>query len=188
MQKITVSDVLLWFRYHKSEAYKEGFENICEIGRKRIELAGARIKKKAQLAGITLDTGFRVLKLDSSNMEDVYYTPREFTPDKLFINNIKTQDRSSEDLLFQVMLDLGIELSAKIEEHSYDNKKVFFVDNNYLIACFDKNISESIIETIARLEPYYFVMCDHSLSSDSMADNFDQIFRTYSKDTIRKIL
>ena len=173
----------------KSEAYKAGYKNICEIGKERIRRAGKKIKEEnADKEGIDkLDIGFRVLKLDNSNMQDVYYTPKEFTEQDLFADNVKP-DRTAEDLLFQVMLDLGVELSATIEQRTIDDKRVFFVNDNYLIACFDEAISESTITEIAKMQPRYFVMRDSSLASDNVADNFDQLFETYSKDTIRKIL
>ena len=171
----------------KSEAYKAGYKNICEIGKERIRRAGRKIKEEAGLQGQDLDIGFRVLKLDSSNMKDVYYTPKEFTEQDLFADNVK-EDRTPEDLLFQVMLDLGVKLSATIEQRTMDGKTVFFVDGNYLVACFDTDITEDTIKEIARLKPLYFVMRDSSLTSDSMADNFDQLFETYSKDTVRRII
>lgn len=173
----------------KSQARKLGYKNICEIGKERIRRAGKKIKEEnANKEGIDkLDIGFRVLKLDSSNMQDVYYTPKEFTERDLFADNVKP-DRTAEDLLFQVMLDLGVELSATIEQRTIDGKQVFFVNDNYLVACFDENISENIITEIAKMKPYYFMMRDSSLASDNVADNFDQLFETYSKDTIRKII
>ena len=166
-----------------------GYKTICEIGKERIRRAGKKIKEEnADKEGIDkLDIGFRVLKLDSSNMQDVYYTPKEFTEQDLFADNVKP-DRTAEDLLFQVMLDLGVKLSATIEQRTIDGKQVFFVNDNYLIACFDDNIAENTITEIAKMKPYYFVMRDSSLASDNVADNFDQLFETYSKDTIRKIL
>lgn len=133
------------------------------------------------------DTGSRVLKLDTSNMEDVYYTPEEFTDKTLFDNNIKP-DRTDEDLLFQTMIDLGIELSASIERMEIAGKTVWNVAENYLLACFDTEVNESTITAIARLHPYYFVMRDSSLANDNVADNFEQIFEHYSKDTIRRII
>ena len=173
----------------KSEAYKAGYKNICEIGKERIRRAGRKIKEEnAGKDGIDkLDIGFRVLKLDSSNMQDVYYTPKEFTERDLFADNVKS-DRTAEDLLFQVMLDLGVELSATIEQRTMDCKQVFFVNDNYLVACFDTELTEDTIKEIAKLKPYYFVMRDSSLASDNVADNFDQLFETYSKDTIRRII
>ena len=173
----------------KSEAYKAGYKTICEIGKERIRRAGKKIKEEnADKEGIDkLDIGFRVLKLDSSNMQDVYYTPKEFTERDLFADNVK-EDRTAEDLLFQVMLDLGVELSATIEQRTMGDKQVFFVNGNCLVACFDTDITEETIKEIAQQKPYYFVMRDSSLASDNVADNFDQLFKTYSNDTIRKII
>ena len=173
-----------------SETKKDqGYKNICEIGKERIRRAGKKIKEEnADKEGIDkLDIGFRVLKLDSSNMQDVSYTPQEFTMNDLFADNVKP-DRTAEDLLFQVMLDLGVELSDTIEQRTMNGKQVFFVNDNYLVACFDTDITEDTIKAIAKLKPYYFVMRDSSLASDNVADNFDQLFETYSKDTIRKIV
>lgn len=173
----------------KSEAYKAGYKTICEIGKERIRRAGAKIKEEAGLAAQNLDTGFRVLKCDTSNMKDVYYNPAEYEA-SLFSrleDNIK-EDRTPEDLLFQVMLDLGVLLSSKIEETTIAGKKVFNVEDNYLIACFDSDVSEETIKAIAKQKPYYFVMRDSSMASDSVATNFDQIFATYSPDTVRKVL
>ena len=214
----------------KSEAYKAGYKNICEIGKERIRRAGEKIKATNKKITITheitpvqevplddtgfsfqqtmfgeykgetkfdikdlcidnLDTGFRVLKLDSTNMKDVYYNPEEFeaTLFDSLEDNIK-EDRTPEDLLFQVMLDLGILLSSKIEETEIAGKKVFNVADNFLIACFDENVTDETITAIAKQKPYYFVMRDSSMASDSVATNFDQIFATYSPDTVRKVL
>lgn len=173
----------------KSEAYKAGYKNICEIGKERIRRAGAKIKEEAGLAAQNLDTGFRVLKCDTSNMKDVYYNPAEYEVNMFsrLEDNIK-EDRTPEDLLFQVMLDLGVLLSSKIEETTIAGKKVFNVEDNYLIACFDSDVSEETIKAIAKQKPYYFVMRDSSMASDSVATNFDQIFATYSPDTVRKVL
>ena len=135
----------------------------------------------------SLDIGFRVLKCDSSNMEDVYYSPDQLNQQDLFKNNVK-QDRSAEDLLFQVMLDLGIMLSSKIETKKVDNKTVYYVEGNYLVACFDENVKEGTITKLAKEKPYYFVMKDSSMADDSVATNFEQIFTTYSPETIRKVL
>lgn len=193
----------------KSEAYKAGYENICEIGKERIRRAGKmeyesvcgtagssmrwdsekRKNDKNYPCPENVDIGFRVLKCDSSNMKEVYYTPDEYEM-SLFDSledNIK-EDRTPEDLLFQVMLDLGILLSSKIEETTISGKKVFKVDGNYLIACFDENVTENVITEIAKQKPYYFVMRDSSMANDSVATNFDQIFASYSADTIRKVL
>ena len=173
----------------KSEAYKAGYKNICEIGKERIRRAGKMIKEEnASKEGIErLDTGFRVLKLDSSNMEDVYYTPQEFELQSLFNENVKA-DRTNEDLLFQVMLDLGIELSAKIDSKQIAGKNVHFVDDNYLVVCFDRNVNESTITEIAKLQPIYFVMRDASAANDNVIDNFEQIFKHYSPDTNCRII
>ena len=171
----------------KSEAYKAGYKNICEIGKERIRRAGKKIKEESPLTTQDLDTGFRVLKLDSSNMQDVYYTPSEFNEHKLFDDNIKP-DRTDEDLLFQTMIELGIELSAKIEKRSIAGKTVWSVSDGYLMACFDEEVNETTITEIARQQPYYFVMRDISLANDQVADNFEQIWEEYSKDTVRRIL
>ena len=171
----------------KSEAYKAGYKNICEIGKERIRRAAKKIKEEAGLLTQNLDTGFRVLKLDTSNMEDVYYTPQEFELQSLFNENVKA-DRTNEDLLFQVMLDLGIELSAKIESKQIAGKHVHFVDDNYLVACFDRDVNESTITEIAKLQPIYFVMRDASAANDNVIDNFEQIFKHYSPDTNCRII
>ena len=171
----------------KSEAYKAGYKNICEIGKERIRRAGKKIKEESPLTTQDLDTGFRVLKLDSSNMQDVYYTPADFNERDLFEDNIKP-DRTEEDLLFQSMIELGIELSAKIEKKEIAGKTVWNVSDGYLLACFDENVNETTITEIAKLCPYYFVMRDKSLANDNVAGNFEQIFEHYSKDTIRRII
>ena len=171
----------------KSEAYKAGYKNICEIGKERIRRAGKKIKEESPLTTQDLDTGFRVLKLDSSNMQDVYYTPSEFNEQKLFDDNIKP-DRTDEDLLFQTMIELGIELSAKIEKRSIAGKTVWSVSDGYLMACFDEEVNETTITEIARQQPYCFVMRDSSLANDQVADNFEQIWEEYSKDTVRRII
>lgn len=173
----------------KSEARKAGYETICQIGEERIRRAGKKIKEEAGLQGQDLDIGFRVLKLDSSNMEDVFYTPEEFSQANLFtsVDNVKP-DRTPLDLLFQVMPELDIELSAKIAEKKVNGKNVFFVDGTYLIATFDLDVNESTVTEIAKMRPQYFVMRDASAANDNVLDNFEQIFRHYSPDTIRKIL
>lgn len=162
---------------------------ICEIGKERIRRAGKKIKEDNLLITQGLDIGFRVLKCDTSNMKDVYYNPAEYEQ-SLFSrleDNIK-EDRTPEDLLFQVMLDLGVLLSSKIEETTIAGKKVFNVEDNYLIACFDSDVTEETIKAIAKQKPYYFVMRDSSMANDSVATNFEQIFATYSPDTVRKVL
>lgn len=210
----------------KSEAFKAGYKNICEIGKERIRRAGKKIKaqlmaegketrdiaeKKAQGNAVAtskaywidspeyksankqmasdLDTGFRVLKLDSTNMKEVYYNPAEITIDTIMgtVDNIK-EDRTPEDLLFQVMLDLGVLLSSKIEQSTIGGKTVFNVEDSYLIACFDDNVTDEVITAIAKQKPYYFVMRDSSMANDSVATNFEQIFAAYSPDTVRKVL
>lgn len=172
-----------------SEAYKAGYKNICEIGKERIRRAGQKIKEENKdKEGIEkLDIGFRVLKLDSSNMEEVYYTPHDFDVHSLFNENVKA-DRTGEDLLFQVLLDLGIELSAKIETRQIAGKTVHLVDDNYLVACFDRDVTEAAIKGIAELHPVYFVMRDASAANDNVIDNFEQIFRHYSPDTNCRII
>lgn len=201
----------------KSEAYKAGYKNICEIGKERIRRAGAKIlqavvtgagnlngegwgcgmpstpEERAYITKNVIDTGFRVLKCDTSNMKEVYYNPAEYEA-SLFSrleDNIK-EDRTPEDLLFQVMLGLGILLSSKIQVRSEKvgmrSYSYFDVEEGFLIACFDKNIDEEVITAIAKQKPYYFVMRDSSMASDSVATNFDQIFATYSPDTVRKVL
>lgn len=171
----------------KSEAYKNGYRDICEIGKERIRRAAKKIAEENPQA--KFDGGFRVLKCDTSNMKDVYYSPTEYQTSmfKELEDNIK-EDRTPEDLLFQVMLELGVLLSSKIEEKTIADKKVFNVEDNYLIACFDDNINEETIKAIAKQEPYYFVMRDSSMANDSVATNFEQIFATYSPSTIRKVL
>ena len=173
----------------KSEAYKAGYKNICEIGKERIRRAGAKIKGENPLGTMDLDVGFRVLKCDSTNMKDVYYHPDEYAANMfdMLSDNIK-EDRTPEDLLFQAMLDLGVLLSSKIEQTEIAGKKVFNAADNFLIACFDTDVTEETITAIAKQKPYYFVMRDSSLASDSVAANFDQIFATYSPDTVRKVL
>ena len=156
---------------------------ISELGKIRIALCGESLKDKVS------DVGFRVLKCDSTNMKEVYYNPAEYEP-SLFSrleDNIK-EDRTPEDLLLQVMLDLGVLLSSKIEETTIAGKKVFNVEDNYLIACFDDNVTEEVITEIAKQKPYYFVMRDSSMANDSVATNFEQIFAAYSPDTVRRVL
>lgn len=172
-----------------TEAARAGYKTICEIGKERIRRAGAKIKEENPMGTMDLDVGFRVLKCDTSNMKDVYYTPDEYTSDMfdMLTDNIK-EDRTPQDLLFQVMLDMGVLLSSKIEQADIAGKKVFNVADNFLIACFDDDVTEETITAIAKQKPHYFVMRDSSLANDSVATNFDQIFATYSPDTIRKVL
>ena len=163
--------------------------NICEIGEERIRRAGKKIKEESPLTTTDLDIGFRVFKVDSTNMEDVYYRPADYNQGQmeLFADNIKS-DRTPEDLLFQVMLDLGILLSSDIQETEIAGKKVFSVADGYLIACFDKNVTEETVKAIAQKQPVYAVFRDNSMASDSVATNFEQIFETYSPRTQRKVL
>ena len=164
----------------KSEAFKVGYKNICEIGKERIRRAGKKIKDDNPLTTQDLDIGFRVLKCDSGNMKDVYYTPNEYTATliKELEDNIK-EDRSAEDLLFHVLLDMGVLLSSKIEVVSVCGKKVFKVEDNVLIACFDESLTDEVITEIAKMQPMYFVMRDSSIANDSVAANFEEIFKTY---------
>lgn len=174
----------------KSEAYKAGYKNICEIGKERIRRAGRKIKEDAGLtAPADLDIGFRCLRLDESNMKPVYYTPEKTQQQDLFslVDNVKT-DRTPEDLLFQVMLDLGVLLSSPIEVKEIAGKKVFNVADGFLLACFDHDVTEDTVKAIAQIKPYYAVFRDSSMANDSVATNFDQIFEIYSPETVRKVL
>lgn len=171
----------------KSQARKVGYLTIPEIGKERIRRAAKMIAE--EYPDSQFDSGFRVLKCDTSNMKDVYYNPAEYEP-SLFSkleDNIK-EDRTPEDLLFQVMLDLGVLLSSKIEETTIAGKRVFNVEDNYLIACFDDNVTEDVITEIAKQKPYYFVMRDSSIANDSVATNIEQIFIAYSNDTVRRVI
>lgn len=171
----------------KSEAYKAGYKNICEIGKERIRRAAKKIAYENPKS--KFDGGFRVLKCDSSNMKDVYYNPSE-TQQSLFdtyADNIK-EDRTPEDLLFQVMLDLGVLLSSKIEETTIAGKQVFNVADGFLIACFDNDVTEETVKAVAEKKPYYAVFRDSSMANDSVATNFDQIFASISPETVRKVL
>ncbi|MGE9945035.1 site-specific DNA-methyltransferase [Phascolarctobacterium succinatutens] len=172
-----------------SEAYKAGYKNICEIGKERIRRAGKKIKEENPLTTQDLDIGFRVLKCDSSNMEDVYFTPKEYMDKQqsLFIDNIK-KDRSDEDLLFDAMLKLDTPLSSKIEKITIAGKTVYNVAQGHLMACFDKNVTDEVITAVAKEMPSYFVMRDSSQADDSVAINFEQIFNTYSPQTVRRVL
>lgn len=174
----------------KSEAYKAGYKNICEIGKERIRRAGRKIKKEAGLTAPTdLDIGFRCLRLSESNMENVYYAPEDTKQENLFnlVDNVRP-DRTPEDLLFQVMLDLGVLLSSSIEVKEMVGKKVFNVADGFLLACFDRDVTEETVKAIAQMKPCYAVFRDSSMANDSVAANFDQIFETYSPETVRKVL
>ncbi len=173
----------------KSEAYKAGYKNICEIGKERIRRAGKKIKEESPLTTQDLDTGFRVLKLDSSNMEDVYYSPKDTDQRTLFnmVDNVKP-DRTGEDLLFQVMLELGATLDSKIETTTVAGKTLYDVADGYLVACFDRDVSDEVVKTIAQMQPTYAVLRDTSMADDATATNFEQIFKTYSPNTTTRIL
>ena len=165
------------------------FRNICELGEERIRRAGKKIREDSPLTTQNLDIGFRCFTIDSSNMKDVYYKPSEYGQMNLgsFMDNIK-EDRTPEDLLIQVMLDLGVLLSSKIEQAEIAGKKVFSVADGYLIACFDKNVMDATVIEIAKRKPFYAVFRDSGMASDSVAANFEQFFETYSPNTVRKVL
>ena len=173
----------------KSEAFKAGYKNICEIGKERIRRAGKKIKKESPLTTQDLDTGFRVLKLDSTNMQDIYYSPKDISQADLFsqVDNVKP-DRTGEDLLFQVMLELGATLDSKIETTTIAGKTIYNVAEGYLVACFDPDVTDDVVKAIAQMQPAYAVLRDTSMKDDSTATNFEQIFKTYSPDTVTKIL
>ena len=173
----------------KSEAFKAGYKNICEIGKERIRRAGKKIKEESPLTTQNLDTGFRVLKLDSTNMQDIYYSPKDISQADLFsqVDNVKP-DRTGEDLLFQVMLELGATLDSKIETTTVAGKTIYNVAEGYLVACFDPDVTDDVVKSIAQMQPAYAVLRDTSMKDDSTATNFEQIFKTYSPDTVTKIL
>lgn len=173
----------------KSEAFKAGYKNICEIGKERIRRAGKKIKEESPLTTQDLDTGFRVLKLDSTNMQDIYYSPKDISQADLFsqVDNVKP-DRTGEDLLFQVMLELGATLDSKIETTTIAGKTIYNVAEGYLVACFDPDVTDDVVKAIAQMQPAYAVLRDTSMKDDSTATNFEQIFKTYSPDTVTKIL
>ena len=173
----------------KSEPAKAGYVTICDIGEERIRRAGRKIKGESPLTTADLDIGFRVFRVDTSNMKDVYYRPTEVDQGQMniFADNIK-KDRTPEDLLFQVMLDLGVLLSSKIEETVIAGKKVFSVADGYLIACFDKDVTDETVKAIAQRHPFYAIFRDAGMASDSVMTNFEQIFETYSPRTQRKVL
>lgn len=173
----------------KSEAFKAGYKNICEIGKERIRRAGKKIKEESPSTTQDLDTGFRVLKLDSTNMQDIYYSPKDISQADLFsqVDNVKP-DRTGEDLLFQVMLELGATLDSKIETTTVAGKTIYNVAEGYLVACFDPDVTDEVVKAIAQMQPAYAVLRDTSMKDDSTATNFEQIFKTYSPDTITRIL
>lgn len=170
----------------KKDAFQDGYKTICDIGEERIRRAGKKIKEETDA---DIDYGFRCFKVDSSNMKDVYYAPADVEQLSLdgFEDNIK-EDRTPEDLLIQVMLDLGILLSSDVEMQYIAGKKVFSVADGYLLACFDKDVNEKTVTEIAKKKPFYVVLRDNSMANDSVAANFEQIFETYSPETVRKVL
>lgn len=172
-----------------SDARKAGYFTICEIGKERIRRAGKKIKEESPLTTQNLDTGFRVLKLDSTNMQDIYYSPKDISQADLFsqVDNVKP-DRTGEDLLFQVMLELGATLDSKIETTMVAGKTIYNVAEGYLMACFDPDVTDEVVKAIAQMQPAYAVLRDTSMKDDSTATNFEQIFKTYSPDTVTKIL
>ena len=173
----------------KSEAYRAGYRNICEIGKERIRRAGAKIAAEAGEKAAGLDIGFRCLRLDTSNMTDVYYAPDAVTQDGLFaqVDNVKA-DRTPEDLLVQTMLDLGILLSASIAVEEIAGRRVFNIADGFLLACFDRAVTDETVTAIAKRKPYYAVFRDASMADDSALTNFDQLFAAYSPSTVRKVL
>ena len=175
---------------HISEKKKEqGYETVCEIGKERIRRAGKKIKEESPLTTQDLDTGFRVLKLDSTNMQDIYYSPKDISQADLFsqVDNVKP-DRTGEDLLFQVMLELGATLDSKIETTTVAGKTIYNVAEGYLVACFAPDVTDEVVKAIAQMQPAYAVLRDTSMKDDSTATNFEQIFKTYSPDTVTRIL
>ena len=170
----------------KSEAYKAGYKNICEIGKERIRRAGAKIKEET---GADIDYGFRVYRLDSSNMADVYHTPQEYEQDNLeiFADNVKS-DRTADDLLAQIMLDLGLPLSLPIKEASISGKHVFHVAGNSLLACFDTEIDEAFAKEIAKEEPLRIVFKDAGFASDTAKSNVEQLLKQLSPETEMKVI
>lgn len=175
---------------HISEKKKEqGYETVCEIGKERIRRAGKKIKEESPSTTQDLDTGFRVLKLDSTNMQDIYYSPKDISQADLFsqVDNVKP-NRTGEDLLFQVMLELGATLDSKIETTTVAGKTIYNVAEGYLVACFDPDVTDDVVKAIAQMQPAYAVLRDTSMKDDSTATNFEQIFKTYSPDTVTKIL
>ena len=184
------SFVMVQLPEHISEKKKEqGYETVCEIGKERIRRAGKKIKEESPLTTQDLDTGFRVLKLDSTNMQDIYYSPKDISQADLFsqVDNVKP-DRTGEDLLFQVMLELGATLDSKIETTTVAGKTIYNVAEGYLVACFDPDVTDDVVKSIAQMQPDYAVLRDTSMKDDSTATNFEQIFKTYSPDTVTKIL
>ena len=182
-----------------TKAYKDGYRTICEIGEERIRRAGAKIATEIDEANKQLelgaepkpypDLGFRVLRIDSSNFKDFYLTPGETSQESLFdfADNVK-EGRSELDLLFEVLPKLGIPYSAKIEVRMLAGRKVFFVDGDKLAACFDANVGSDTIEEMAKAKPWYAVIRDSSMADDATHANYEELFRTYSPDTVPQVI
>ncbi|MBQ7578178.1 MAG: type III restriction endonuclease subunit M, partial [Synergistaceae bacterium] len=176
-----------------SEAFKAGYKTICDIGQERIKRAARKIRDDFPLTTSELDTGFRAFKVDSSNIKDVYLYPDQFKQEtlELLADNIKP-DRTPDDLLINSMLRLGVPLSAAITKKFVFGKKIYLVEHDdspvYITACFDENLNEDVITEIAKLKPIYAIFRDNGIISDSLMTNFDQIFNTYSHDTIRRVI
>jgi len=168
----------------KSEAFKAGYKTIADIGKERIRRAGKKIKEENPITAQNLDIGFRVFKIDTSNMTDVYYTPDALKQEnlELFKDHIKP-DRTSEDLLFQILIDWGLDLSLPIAKETIDEKTVFIVDTNALLACFDKGITEEFVKKLAGYKPLRVVFRDDAFESDAVKINVEQIFKLLSPGT-----
>jgi len=173
----------------ESSGFKAGYKTISAIGKERIRRAGAKIKADNAATASDCDIGFRVLKIDTSNMKDVYYAPDGVKQDQLELHtdNIK-EDRTPEDLLFQVLVDWGVDLALPIEQQKIAGKAVFFVDGNALAACFDPSITEDLVKELAKRKPLRAVFRDSSYDSDSTKINVAQIFKLLSPETEVKSL
>ena len=176
-----------------------GWGNLCNVGEERIRRAGAKIAADIDKENEQLelgaepkpypDLGFRVLRIDSSNLKDFYLTPGETSQEDLFdfADNVK-EGRSELDLLFEVLPKLGIPYSAKIEERMLAGRKVYFVDGDKLVACFDANVGSDTIEEMAKAKPWYAVIRDSSMADDATHANYEELFRTYSPDTVPQVI
>ncbi len=169
-----------------SEAYKAGYKNICEIGKERIRRAAKKIKEDTKA---DIDFGFRVYRLDESNMQNVYYHPQDYDQSKMdaFVDNVKP-DRSADDLLVQVMIDWGLPLSLKIEKINIAGKQVYKVDNDSLYACFDKSLDENFAKEIAKDKPLRIVCRDNSFKDNSAKTNVKQLLKQLSPETDLKVI
>lgn len=173
----------------KSEAYKAGYKNICEIGKERIRRAGKKIKEEAPLITQNLDIGFRVLKLDDSNMNEVYYSPDDYSQG--FLNQLESnikEDRTDLDLLFGCLLDWGLPLSLPYSSEQIEGCTVHNYNDGDLIACFDENIPNSVIKEIAKKEPLRAVFRDSGFASSSSKINVGEIFKLMAPDTTVKVI